>query len=502
MSASHESKPLLIEEDAVAEESANNNVIEVTSLGLHSGVQIADEIEIEAMDEGLVSSGNELNKSLLIDENITAESVVFDKNEASFPESGLMPENGSFPKTGSVPRMGSSHDERPSEGVLEELVTGHLEGSSILRRSSVDAASISSGSTEDTVIHVTGKQYKDVRRAGSNEDIHADEKKKKSIESVGGEKAGVKGQEKVQLQEAGLDGQTMNEHGEKTEEKNVDIEPDQGAKSNTALDANDSGVDLDAMNIDPNFKRSVTEEVSLWMERSCEENAPLETIPEDPPVDNGEKGMTPSVASSMVSSNEVEGSDDSVKGEVQWKFQESLEMAKQNPVILSDDDEDSMSYFSARSEQTMASDNDAMSFKSAPETPTNVNEFQFPTKDDSFDYDIITTPVGSDDESLAAPADVTPTGTLLTTAPDGTSTLSSLQKPKYQIKVIDESAGQSSKVVSASMDNVSSVGGSQLSSSPQRISNMSSSMPHFGGLQKSQSQFGGSGSIYGKETSI
>ena len=279
-------------------------------------------------------------------------------------------------------------------------------------------------------------------------------------------------------------------------------------------DANDSGVDLETVNFDPNFKRSVTEEVSRWMEKSYEESSPLETIPESTPMDNIEKNSTPSLTSSGVSSVTAPSEANVATGDApgspkRYRFQESMEIARENPVMVSDD-EDSMTYFSARSEQTVASDNDTLSFRSAPDTPTNIDdEFRFPSRDDStaLDYDIITTPVGSDDENMIP--DIVPTP--VTIKSPGTSAVAdaakvsapvSMQTPKYQIKFIDESGKQRAKVMSASMENMSSAGKDRLSASPQRVGKLSTSTPQFGELQNSQSRVGGSGSLFGKETAI
>ena len=514
--ASNESELEVIQEDVITKAS-NNNFVDMMS----SNPNEADNKLTTSTENGeiskIVENENEVIQPHFINEDITTENVVFE--EGSFLDIGSLPELVSFPENGSSPSKGVSPgadsllEQQETIGEPRGITAEQFEGSYDHSQSNRSSASISSDTTEDTVIHVAGKPHIETKGAEVSEitNVLALEVVK---EPSGAEEA-QESNDKVQSSPPAeiLDSEVKGESLPST----VVIDNDENVpnEANTEVigqadgfDANDSGVDLETMNFDPNFKKSVTEEVSRWMERSYEENAPLETIPEDLAIDTSDRAVTSSLTSSVASSVEVENGPGELAGQPrQWKFQESLELAKENPVILSDD-EDSMSYFSARSEQTIASDNDTLSFKSAPDTPTNMNEFQFPSKDDSsFDYDIITTPVGSDDESLIPDIDATPVGVKSTpvaakSASSKSSVSMSAQTPTYQIKFIDESGKQSPKVASASMENVSSADNSRLSSSPQRISKLSASTPQFGGLQTSQSRFGGSGSLIGKETSI
>ena len=283
--------------------------------------------------------------------------------------------------------------------------------------------------------------------------------------------------------------------------------------------------EADTLPFDTSFKKSVKEDVARWMESSLESSGQLETISEDGVLEESTEAQLRNA------SKEFENSYDLQKKPV-WKLQQSMELSKENPIILSDDEDDSLSYMSARSELTIASisqdmDADTMSYKSAPDTPTNLREFDFGSnnRDSIIDYDIITTPVGSDDEGLSpdtkqtpkalatprasneSPSSVaTPVGaTARAGSPSkGVATPMSSQTPRYQISFIDESNGKSriSNVTSASLENVTSPGSGKLSTSPQRISKLSASTPQFGELETSKSRFGGSGSLFGKETSI
>ena len=283
--------------------------------------------------------------------------------------------------------------------------------------------------------------------------------------------------------------------------------------------------EADNLPFDTSFKKSVKEDVARWMESSLESSGQLETISEDGVLEESTETQLRN------SSKEFENSYDLQKKPV-WKFQQSMELSKENPIILSDDEDDSLSYMSARSELTIASisqdtDADTMSYKSAPDTPTNLREFDFGSnnRDSIIDYDIITTPVGSDDEGLSSDTKQTPKASATPRAPNespsavatpvgatpragspskGVATPMSSQTPRYQISFIDESNGKNrlSNVTSASLENMTSPSSGKLSTSPQRISKLSASTPQFGELEASKSRFGGSGSLFGKETSI
>ena len=438
-------------------------------------------------------------------------------NDAMIEEyEGVFAEPGSFPDTGESPEAKGAFD-------------GHIQGSYDLNhsnRSSVEIASVSSSSTEDTVIHVSGKARRDSKTteigqvdSGNLQGVEKSSPEDEAVKMSNPDTSppGESGSEviadvKNQVAEA-VEAEVKDESSPEDLQDNIVVGMAKDADKEVvgqhdSLDANDSGVDLETVNFDPTLKRSVNEEVSRWMERSHEEASTLETIPEYTPIDSSEV-FVPTMTSSMTSSADADNVVDNVPGSQQkYRFQESMELAKENPVMLSDD-EDSMTYFSARSELTVASDNDTLSFTSAPDTPTNTNEFHFPSKDVStLDYDIITTPVGSDDENLVPDVDATPLA--VKTAPlaaasstaEQVATPGSIGTPKYRIKFIDESGKQGPKVLSASMENISSSGRDRLSANPQRVGKLSTSTPQFGELQTSKSRFGGSGSFFGKETSI
>ncbi len=266
--------------------------------------------------------------------------------------------------------------------------------------------------------------------------------------------------------------------------------------------------------------KKVKEEVNKWIASSLEhENdttmlvneASMPALEDIPPAHeatvHGNENMTvktDAVIEASESESDIAGSRGSVQEGGQSKmaddsgewhpnrliFQNSMELSKENPILLSDDD-DSLSYMSARSELTIA-DTEESSYRSAPTTPTNPDSFEYLNKRDStLDYDIITTPVGSDDEF--SPPDIFKAAPLEATT---------VKTPKYQIRIVEETP---TPTRNGSLDALSSSNNREeagrLSSSPQRIGKLSTSTPQFGELVTSQSRFGGSGSI-GKETSI
>lgn len=298
-------------------------------------------------------------------------------------------------------------------------------------------------------------------------------------------------------------------------------------KNPVAMESGNDDNEADTLPYDPDFKKSVKEDVARWMESSFESSGQLETIGEDGVLEASTE------LKQKDGSKDLENSLDLQKKPV-WKLQQSMELSKENPIILSDDEDDSLSYMSARSELTIASisqDTDAdTDYKSAPDTPTNLYEFDFGSnnRDSIIDYDIITTPVGSDDEGLSPDSKQTPKASTTPNAPNGSTspnaavatpigvtpragspskgvpTPMSSHTPRYQISFIDESNGKSriSNVTSASLENVTSPSSGKLATSPQRISKLSASTPQFGELEDSKSRFGGSGSLFGKETAI
>ena len=521
--ASSESQLQIINEDAITE-TPNNNVLSMMPPSMLSSecakddTALAKSMEVrDALSKGeseikVAGNDNEEIEKRFVTESFSTSDVVFDESEAVFADSASFSETEKSSEDVSLSQI-SPEVKLALDGQFQ--VSNDLNHSN---RSSVEIASVSSSSTEDTVIHVSGKARIEAKSKDTGQVVKenlqevekdfteiqdevklADSQISPSAESDSEALAGVQNQvSEEEVKDADLR-DSAQEDSVDNRLKDADKEVIGHAK---AGDANDSGVDLDTVNFDPSSKRSVNEEITRWMERSYEENTPLETIPEGAPLDNREKVF----GSSLMSSGSQSAESDIISAEVPGspktlRLQGSLELARENPVMLSDD-EDSMTYFSARSEQTIASDNDTLSFKSAPDTPTNTDEFQFPTKDDSIlDYDIITTPIGSDDERLvpgvnATPITAKPAPWGATPVGDRAFTPGANQTPKYQIKFIDESGKQDPKVLSASMENVSSTGRGKLNSK------LSSSTPQFGELQTSQSRFGGSGSFFGKETSI
>eukprot|EP00794_Sanderia_malayensis_P019425 gene19425-21347_t len=166
---------------------------------------------------------------------------------------------------------------------------------------------------------------------------------------------------------------------------------------------------------------------------------------------------------------------------------------------------------SARSELTIT-DTDDGNFKSAQtHLQMKMNLSNFPIeRGNSFDYDIITTPVTSDDEkgieskaSKLEPAEKIESSKFESKKASKfdsararfespSSTPVNARTPKYQIKVVDEKATPTSRQHLAA-----GFGGNA-----ERIGKLSSSTPQFGDLKSSQSRLGGSGSMVGKETSI
>ena len=474
----------------------------------------------EVLSGGSSIEADKVKNSSIITEDFSYDNVVLDESAVSTE----------FPPENDISTYNENTVELlPDGGDNEEPVSdNHLNRNSL--------TSLSSVSTEDTVIHVVDKygveppvgeegshdlsQEKAQRRVETeNKKSHDLEDKpmkqavvlpnlanavnvvppETKVKESESQRSGESGQgskdlssvdatfakvdaEVAKVTKVDAENKDFSQESQTEEEDNLEVE---------GQDLKDSGVDLDIASLDSNSQRAVNDEVTRWMERSLEGSTQLETISEDLPLNEGVK--------SNLQSTELESSTRSKDGKP-YKFLDSMEMAKENPIILSDD-EDSMSYFSARSELTIAdTDTDTMSYKSAPDTPTNNSEFEFPSRGDSMiDYDVITTPVGSDDENLIPDIDATPVAR--TSSPKVTITS---RTPKYQIRVIDESKdkNQSPKAVSSSMDNITPVDASTLGSSPQRIGNLSASMPQFGGLKTSQARFGGSGNLQGKETSI
>ena len=521
MPASNEFQLQPIQEEFIAE-APNNNVVNLAPPILSSQLKESNQQVADILNYG-ENENNKVTESEFVNDHLITNDAIIEENEGVFAEPGSFPDTRESPGMAPFSQPGQVLEE--SKGELDGRIQGSYDRNHS-NRSSVEIASISSSSTEDTVVHVGGKAQHDSKttEAGQvvNENLQGVEKSSSGDEAV-----------KIANPDASPPGEGRSEtitevKGQVAEVKETEVRDESSVEDlqdNSAvgmvgdadkelvgqyenLDSNDSGVDLETVNFDSNPKRSVAEEVSRWMERSYEEACPLETIPEGTPIGSSEAFVS-TMTSSMTSSTEADNVVDHVPGSHQkYRFQESMELAKENPVMLSDD-EDSMTYFSARSELTVASDNDTLSFTSAPDTPTNNSEFQFPSRDVStLDYDIITTPVGSDDEKLVPDVDTTPVAVKSTPLAAASSmteqvaTPGSSTAPKYRIKFIDESGKQGPKVLSASMENVSSSGRDRLDANPQRVGKLSTSTPQFGELQTSQSRFGGSGSFFGKETSI
>jgi len=524
--ARSESQLQVIREDAITE-TPNNNVMNMTSTQMLP--------EALKNNEGLTTSSREVlknaengNRSIgnpIYNENVSAIDAVFDESVSSVAEPEL-PSNVVV-SPGKVSFLVSRKPGEEPKGTADGQSQGSFDANQSSRGSAGDI-SVSSSSTEDTIVNLSGRGGSEYGNTEGDrilsEQTQDDKGQSPEMETVQLSNSHAPSQVEVVSEVI----ENANDHVAKAADSEVQDRylPEVDGYENIvaddvtdaqyhagAPDANDSGVDLETVNFEPNFKKSVTEEVSRWMEKSYEESSPLETILEDTSVDNNEKNFTPSLTSSGVSSVTASSEANAAVGDAsgspkRYRFQESMEIARENPVMVSDD-EDSMTYFSARSEQTIASDNDTLSFRSAPDTPTNIDdEFQFPSKDEStLDYDIITTPVGSDDEKMipdivATPVTTKSSGTSVVADAAKISTPGSKQTPKYQIAFIDESGKQKAKVMSASMENIPTAGKDRLSASPQRVGQLSTSTPQFGELQNSESRFGGSGSLFGKETAI
>ena len=359
------------------------------------------------------------------------------------------------------------------------------------KRNSADVSSISSGSTEDTVIQVA---VETVAQEAGPEFMFDEHVPNSQEEPLTDEEEPLTGVQEIKAEEISV----LANEGESSGAEVSEVKGESAVNGVDHFPEEVRGEDVYRQKI-----KSANDEVNRWMENSSKMDEEARSIDQgsEDMKDQGSEDMKDQGSEDM----KDQGSNDEVSAAIHFAFQNSMELSKQNPVLLSDD-EDSLSFTSARSELTIAStsqDNqsDTQSFRSAPATPTNSSTFDFPLQRDSeVEYDIITTPVGSDDEVLNTPVVSAPVKIDAATPVNGSP-------PKYQIRVVDETPKQKS----GSMDVLPSgatpsyhgngdVG--KLSSSPQRISHLSASSPQFGDLNNSQSRFGGSGSSIGKETSI
>ena len=185
----------------------------------------------------------------------------------------------------------------------------------------------------------------------------------------------------------------------------------------------------------------------------------LQTIEENDDADLEESITGPSKADSLVtgqvSKEESESQGQSPELDVKRNnsfLLTSLELSKQNPVLYTSDD-DADSFTSAHSELTSpslttdADDGDTLSFLSAREDMTPTNEdttFEFPSAAD--DYEIITTPVGSDEESDLNQQQ-TPKAYIASENQEKTKAKThwtpNAKTPGFEIKVIDETQSRS-----------------------------------------------------------